>query len=200
MTCSAALAVLALLPFDVQVGIFVRKLTPASLNQAFSFLTNWGLYLFYCIFAGLMAYSFLRKSGRLKAISWAYLKAQIIFSFAVVRGMKILLGRARPEHGSEFTFFSVDYGHTSFPSGHSADALVSGVFLFYLLKDSRYRIFPLAYAVFMALLRIIVGAHHPSDVIAGMFIGTVGAYVMLSERRRASQRLAGMPSGSQPGE
>ena len=171
-----------LFPFDAQIGIYVEKLTPDSFNYVLEFSTNWGLYLFYFVFTGLIIYALVKKNKKLRAICLVYLKAQLIFSFATVRVMKILLGRARPKYGTEFTFFSVDDAYNSFPSGHSADAFVSGVFLFYLLRHSKYRVVPLGYALSMALLRIIVNAHHPSDVIAGMAIGILGACFMLSER------------------
>ena len=34
------------------------------------------------------------------------------------------------------------------------------------------------YAVIIALSRVIIGAHYPSDVIAGAFVGTVGALLV----------------------
>jgi undecaprenyl-diphosphatase len=103
--------------------------------------------------------------------------------------MKIVLGRARPDYGAEFTFFSLDAHYNSFPSGHSADAFVSSVFLYYLLKDSRYgayRFLPPAYALVIAVSRVVVSAHYPSDVIAGVAIGILGAYLVLSRRRHAA--------------
>jgi membrane-associated phospholipid phosphatase len=113
----------------------------------------------------------------------AYIKAQLIVSFAVVRILKILLGRARPGHGADFTFFSLDSDYNAFPSGHSADAFVSGVFLYYLLKQSKYadwRFLPLIYAFCIGVSRVLVSAHYPSDVAGGMAIGIMGAWVFIS--------------------
>jgi membrane-associated phospholipid phosphatase len=113
----------------------------------------------------------------------AYVKAQLIFSFVLVRILKIILGRARPGHGSEFTFFSLAFRYNSFPSGHSVDAFVSGVFLFYLLKNSKYsacRFLPLIYAFLIALSRVFISSHYPSDVAAGMAIGILGAWFFIS--------------------
>jgi hypothetical protein len=53
------------------------------------------------------------------------------------------------------------------PSGHAAAAFVSGVFLYYLLKQSKYagcRFLPLIYAFFITVYRVFVSAHYPSDV------------------------------------
>jgi membrane-associated phospholipid phosphatase len=179
-----SLTVITLFYFDIQIGIFVQDLIPHDFDYILKVLSKRGIYLFYFVFVGLIIYSFCKKNGKLKKVCWAYLRAQIIFSFAVVRGMKIFFGRARPGHGAEFTFFSFDSRYNSFPSGHSADAFVSGVFLFYLLKNSKYskyRFLPLVYASLMALLRIVVSAHYTSDVVAGMAIGTLGACFFLSK-------------------
>jgi len=179
-----SLTVIILFFFDIQLWIFVQELIPDDSDHILKVLSKRGLYLFYFFFIGLIFYSFHKKDIKLKNVSWAYVRAQLIFSFVVVRGMKILFGRARPGHGAEFTFFSFDSRYNSFPSGHSADAFVSGVFLFYLLKDSKYskyRFLPIVYASLMALLRIIVSAHYPSDVIAGTAIGTLGACFFLSK-------------------
>jgi undecaprenyl-diphosphatase len=179
-----SLTVIALFFFDIQLGIFIQDLIPDNSDHILKALSKWGLYVFYLLFMGLMVYSFHKQDIKLKKVSWAYIKAQLIISFVIVRGMKILFGRARPGHGAEFTFFSCDSRYNSFPSGHSVDAFVSGVFLFYLLKDSKYskyRFLPIVYASLMALLRIIVGAHHPSDVVAGTALGTFGACFFLSK-------------------
>ena len=131
-----------------------------------------------------LIYSFFKKNRRLKEVIWAYLKTQMIFSLLTVRILKICLGRARPKYGSEFTFFSLEADYNSFPSGHSADAFVSGIFLFYLLKFSRfskYRHFPLVMALMIALSRVAGNAHFTSDVVAGSAIGIFGAYFFISK-------------------
>ena len=147
-------------------------------------ITQKGLLLFYAIFAVLFIYSIVRKNKQLTGFCLAYLKAQLIFAFGLVRLFKIFFGRMRPEHGSEFTFFSLNYRYNSFPSGHAADAFVSGVFLYYLLKHSRYpesRFLPLIYAFLIAISRSFVNVHHPSDVVAGTAIGVLGAWYVISK-------------------
>ena len=186
---SAFLGVVVLLAFDSQIWIFIKHLIPPDVYSFFKALSKRGLYVFYFIFAGLMIYAVNKKDGRLKGIVWQYLKAQFIFSFGVVRCMKIIFGRGRPKYGGEFTFFSLDSHYNSFPSGHSADAFVSGVFLYYLLrysKYSKYRFLPFVYALFIAFSRVAVSAHYLSDVVAGMAIGLLGAYFFLSQHHGQS--------------
>ena len=178
-------AVVLLFFFDTRIGPPARRLIPQDYYVVPKLITNWGLYLFYTVFAVLFVSALVRKNRRLTDLCLAYLKAQLIFSFAVVRFLKIVLGRARPGYGSDFTFFSFHSRYNSFPSGHAADAFVSGVFLYYLLKNSnhaRYRFVPLAYAFLIAISRVFVNVHYPSDVAAGMAIGIFGAWFFISGR------------------
>ena len=176
------LPVVILFLFDTRLWLAARDMVPPDYYFIAKLITNWGLYLFYAIFAALFAYSFIGKNRKLTGQCLAYLKAQLIVSFAVVRILKILLGRARPGHGADFTFFSLNSDYNAFPSGHSADAFVSGVFLYYLLKQSKYtdwRFLPLIYAFCIAVSRVLVSAHYPSDVAGGMAIGIMGAWFFL---------------------
>ena len=168
--------------FDKEIIIFVKKQVSDNLIRVASFLQYYGNLPLYCGFACILIYAFVNKNERLKKVSWGYIKAQIVFSVILIRVLKIVFGRLRPLYSSEFTFFSLDFTRNSFPSGHATDAFISGVFLFYLLKYSKYstyRFLPLVYAVMIALSRIVCFAHFASDVIAGMAIGIFGAHYFL---------------------
>ena len=172
-----------LLFFDTRLWLTARDLIPPDFYFIAKLITNWGLYVFYAIFAAIFVSSFIEKNQKLTGLCLAYLKAQLIVSFAVVRILKIVLGRARPGHGTEFTLFSLNSSYNSLPSGHAADAFVSGVFLYYLLRQSKYtnyRFLPLIYAFLIAVSRVFVSAHYPSDVAAGMAIGILGAWFFVS--------------------
>lgn len=174
--------ILILFLFDTPIWQAARDLVEPDYLYIFKLLSHWGLYLFYAIFAGFWIYAFIGKNRKFLNFSLAYLKAQIIFSLVVVRILKVVLGRARPGYGSEFNFFETTGKYNAFPSGHSADAFVSGVFLYYLLKQTRYaafRFLPLIYAFLIALSRVFVSAHYPSDVAAGITIGILGAWFFI---------------------
>ena len=175
--------IIILLFFDTQIWMAARVPVSSDLYIFTDLLTDWGLSLFYIIFAIIIAYAFIKRDKKLKKICVAYHITQLIFSFAVVRILKIVFGRARPGHGAEFTFFSTHFSYNSFPSGHSADAFVSGAFLYFLLKNSKYascRFLPLIYALGIALSRVFISSHYPSDVAAGMGIGIIGAWIFIS--------------------
>ena len=179
----AALSIIIFLFFfDTPIWQAARNLVAPDYMYISKLLTNWGLYLFYAVFAGFWIYALIRKNRRLINVGLAYLKAQIIFSLVVVRILKVVLGRARPGYGSGFAFFETSDKYNAFPSGHAADAFVSGVFLYYLLKQTKYagfRFLPLIYAFLIAISRVFVSAHHPSDVAAGIAIGILGAWFFI---------------------
>jgi undecaprenyl-diphosphatase len=173
--------------FDVPIWQAARDLVEPDYLYIPEFITHYGLYLFYMIFGAIGIYAFVKKDRNLVAFCLAYIKTQLIFSLVVVRLLKIVVGRPRPGWGTEFTFFSTHFKYNAFPSGHSADAFVSGVFLFYLLNQSKYagcRFLPLIYAFLIALSRVFVSSHYPSDVAAGMAIGILGAWFFISRDQR----------------
>ncbi|MCW5714070.1 MAG: phosphatase PAP2 family protein [Bauldia sp.] len=99
----------------------------------------------------------------------------------LVNGIKQLIGRGRPGGYAEdgaFSFdpFNFDYGNASFPSGHATTAgafIVAGCLIF-----PRLRLPFIVVGVTVALSRIVVGAHYPSDVLAGLALGTAWALVL----------------------
>jgi len=178
----ALMSIAILFFFDTPIWQTARDLVEPDYLYIPELFTHWGLYLFYFIFAVILIYAFIKKDRNLINISIAYIKAQLVFSLIAVRLLKVFLGRARPGYGSEFTFFETSFKYNAFPSGHSVDAFVSGVFLFFLLKQTIYagsRFLPLIYAFLIAISRVFVSSHYPSDVAAGMTIGILGAWFFI---------------------
>ena len=66
----------------------------------------------------------------------------------------------------------------SFPSGHTRDTAVFMTVLVAFMPK-RLRWLMAAFAVFIALTRIYVGAHYPTDVIAGLIIGYLIGKIVL---------------------
>ncbi len=94
--------------------------------------------------------------------------------------IKRLLGRARPgrEHAGKFLGFTWQHSNAreSFPSSHSASAVALSVSLTILYPQGAAVFWALALAC--ALLRYLMDAHWPSDVLAGIALGyAIGAWV-----------------------
>jgi undecaprenyl-diphosphatase len=92
--------------------------------------------------------------------------------------IKWVVGRGRPFVGGEanafnFSHFAGTEAYASFPSGHAITSFalafaVSAVW-------PRARAVMVVYAVLIAISRLLLLAHHPSDVLAGALIGVIGA-------------------------
>lgn len=107
-----------------------------------------------------------------------YLLAALAVSGVAAQIIKQIVGRGRPRLLDEFGPFVFDSftlrsTYASFPSGHSTTAFAAAVALSYFLP--RWRLPLLLLAAAIAVSRVIVGAHYPSDVIAGSFLGALSA-------------------------
>jgi undecaprenyl-diphosphatase len=124
---------------------------------------------------------------RMSQLVLASLSARLGFLFLaialpglVVTIAKRIIGRARPGVAGEDVFlyklflWRADYA--SFPSGHATTAFAAAV-VFGVLWP-RLRPLMWSYAIVIALSRVIVTAHHPSDVVAGAIAGAVGALLV----------------------
>ncbi len=107
---------------------------------------------------------------------------------ALVHLFKLVVGRARPalfaEHGAySLTPFAYDDLYSSFPSGHSA--AVGAFFGAFSMLAPRLRPLFLIGALAIGVSRVVVGAHYPSDVAAGLLLGlwTAVAAAYLFARR-----------------
>jgi membrane-associated phospholipid phosphatase len=92
--------------------------------------------------------------------------------------IKWVVGRGRPFVGGKadafnFTPFAGGEAYASFPSGHA----VTGFALAFAVTAvwPQARIPMIVYALLIAGSRLLLLAHHPSDVVAGALIGVVGA-------------------------
>jgi membrane-associated phospholipid phosphatase len=188
--CIALLAGLAV--FDARISDFGRSL-PASVVTVFAWITRLGEsdYIVYASLALLVAMAGLallvrrpvakRALWQLSGI-WAFLLTGVGLPSLFTTLVKRLIGRSRPELidsvGSfDFRTMSwVDWTYQSFPSGHATTAFALCFTVSFLVPRS----FPwvLALAVLIALSRIVVGAHYPTDVIGGAVVGTLGAYLV----------------------
>jgi membrane-associated phospholipid phosphatase len=92
--------------------------------------------------------------------------------------VKGLIGRGRPYVGSPdnpFVYRPFVWApeYASMPSGHAATAASAAIAIGALWPGSRAVMW--FYALLIMFSRVVVLAHHPSDVIAGALVGAVGA-------------------------
>jgi len=147
--------------------------------------TNYGLYPFYALFLALFAWGWYRREPGLKLLAQGYFLAQLLGSVLIVRILKMSFGRARPDatplpdFGSEWAGFSWDAAHHSFPSGHTADIVISTLFAALLSRNPWAAGVCLVWAAALALSRLALAKHYPSDALAGAVIAVAASLVVL---------------------
>ncbi|MBR6751940.1 MAG: phosphatase PAP2 family protein [Alphaproteobacteria bacterium] len=111
----------------------------------------------------------------------------LVLSGVVVEILKFVIGRARPIFFDEFGivgFFpgTFEWAFNSMPSGHTALSFAGLVMLGMLMP--RFKVLTWGLAILIGLSRVAIGAHWPTDVILGAFVGMVAADVVLAVVRK----------------
>jgi len=96
----------------------------------------------------------------------------------VTEVLKWSVGRGRPFVGGEanafnFSHFAGNPAYYSFPSGHATTAFALAFAVSAVWPGTRFAM--AVYALIIAATRLVLLAHHPSDVVAGALIGIIGA-------------------------
>jgi membrane-associated phospholipid phosphatase len=107
-----------------------------------------------------------------------FLLLAVSVPLAVGEVLKWIAGRGRPFVGGpanafNFVPFAGTEAHASLPSAHSITAFALAFAVAAVWP--RVRGLAIAYALLIALTRLVLLAHHPSDVVAGATIGIIGA-------------------------
>jgi membrane-associated phospholipid phosphatase len=113
--------------------------------------------------------------------------------------IKRLIGRARPlVGGHDDPFLYVPFiwrpAYAAMPSGHATTAVAAAIAIGAIWPRTRWVMWP--YALLIMLSRVVVLAHHPSDVIAGALAGAVGA--LMVRRYFAARRFGFCPRDLTP--
>ena len=92
---------------------------------------------------------------------------------------KLVVARHRPDPTALFDPLAPEPGTDSFPSGHTALAVALVIALFLLARGTRWQwpvlVLGTAVAVTVALSRIYLGVHYPTDVAASFLTSLTGA-------------------------
>ncbi|MGC2064206.1 MAG: phosphatase PAP2 family protein [Thermodesulfovibrionales bacterium] len=110
-----------------------------------------------------------------------------------VQGLKHVIGRARPRVMFDAVFIgpSLSFDYDSFPSGHTSLVFCLAFILSRIYP--RYTVPLYLYAVLAAADRMVGLSHFPSDVIAGVILGTVVGTLVLQQNTVRTKHTAGVP-------
>ncbi len=170
------------------VLLLVAILGAAVIALMYAILTDFGKSAYVLWLVAGMLFAIAIVSPRLRGTSRSLLlslgtRLQFVF-FAVLTPVlvgeviKWMVGRGRPFVGGEanafnFAHFAGTEAYASFPSGHATTSFALAFAVSAVWPQTRAAM--VAYAILIAASRLVLLAHHPSDVVAGALIGIIGA-------------------------
>jgi undecaprenyl-diphosphatase len=130
---------------------------------------------------------------------WEAVKLLVALGLAIAladsiayRGIKQIYERPRPFQNSATSAWLRKSGSAhgpSFPSNHAANCFAAAVVLSWYFRRYRYVFYTLAATV--AISRLMLGVHYPSDVLAGAILGICVGWLVTTEmakRMRVSKK------------
>jgi len=160
---------------DRNIFLFINHLPHNPfLNYFFAFLAgiSYGGFIWFAIAVTVFVWEEIKDKKSL----FAQVLAGLLTFILVELLLKNIFGRLRPEFSIPSTIVILDFTNSlSFPSGHAAMAFAGAYIL-----SRKHRKWGLLYYVLAFLIsfsRIYLGKHYPSDVVAGMMIGTLIGYI-----------------------
>jgi undecaprenyl-diphosphatase len=134
-----------------------------------------------------------RRSARRGAVAAGLSGALAV---GIASQIATLVARPRPfvDEPSSVHLFVAHAADAGFPSDHATAAFAIAVAI--LLRSRRWGMLALTMATLLAVGRVAIGVHFPSDVVAGALLGSATALVLwLPVVRRPLHRLADWSGG-----
>ncbi len=172
---------------DIKLLYFLNIL--AGKSQIFDFLTIFlASYLQYFLVAAfllLLYFSVYSKREKL-TIFWVTAISVVVARLGVTEIIRFFYHRPRPFLTYQL-YPLISENEWSFPSGHSTFffAMATAIYLY----NKKWGIGFFIAALLMNISRIVAGVHYPSDILGGMIVGIVVAYVVfyIAEKRKTKE-------------
>lgn len=163
--------------YSIDLGIFYffnHTISARFLDKFFSIITNvnnW--YIAYAILIGISW----TKGGRTGKIAVIGVILLILFSDQLGhKVLKEIFQRLRPCNALEDVITPLGCtGSYSFPSNHAINNFAAAMFFYRLFPKLKWILFSTAFLV--ALSRVYLGLHYPSDIIGGAILGMIFGFL-----------------------
>jgi membrane-associated phospholipid phosphatase len=188
-TVAAVVAIAAAMVLLDAAAIGAAARLPLGVVDAFNEITDFGLSGWFLlpialviILLAALASPDLGRMTYLVLVA-VVLRLQFVFIAVAAPGLlftilKRLIGRVRPSELGPFAYspFSWRAEFASLPSGHSTTAFSAAIAIGALFPRARPAMW--IYAGIIAISRVVISVHFPSDVIAGAVVGGFGAILV----------------------
>jgi undecaprenyl-diphosphatase len=175
--------------FSIDVGVFYffnHFLSASVLDKFFSTITNvnnW--YIAYII---LLAISFVKGGRKGKVAAVGVIILIIITDQTGGHLIKELVQRIRPCNALPDVITPLGCtGSYSFPSNHALNNFAAATFYYRLFPKLKWALF--ITACLIAISRVYLGLHYPSDVLGGALLGVIFGYIFSEIAFRMNKRL-----------
>lgn len=170
--------------FEASIILWIQENLRGPLDGLWVFITHLGDEGYLWIALGIILL-FFKKT---RPIGFTVLLSLLINFIIVNVTLKDLIARPRPFVVNEniVTLISKPSAYRSFPSGHTSGSF-SAMFALYRWLPKKIGIPALILASLIALSRLYVGVHYPTDLLGGVIIGficSVWAYYIVQTVRR----------------
>lgn len=117
--------------------------------------------------------------GREALIPAITMVASGMFGIIIYKFLKAATARPRPfASNPQIRRATRPLDEFSFPSGHSLHSISFTIIATHYYPELGWLLAP--FTVFVALSRVVLGLHYPSDVLVGLFIGTLLGFAFVS--------------------
>ncbi|MEI7499672.1 MAG: phosphatase PAP2 family protein [Bacteroidota bacterium] len=172
--------------FDIALLTWLHDHTIPFSIPVLQFISNSTTFTSITMVMIVLILSVIRKSKPL-LMRFFMLAIVLIVVGLVSLGLKSIIDRDRPFDTYPFIEKLSTGGDSSFPSGHTMEAFALAAALSLLFSGKKIAIPVYIWAIIVAYSRMALGVHYPSDVLAGMIIGTfIGWVVPFIFKRYAS--------------
>ncbi|MEI6499075.1 MAG: phosphatase PAP2 family protein [bacterium] len=172
-------------PGDIVVLQTLNRLHSPFFDKVFVFFSDLGEWAIIWAIIGLILLIANRKKGR---IIFSMIVLSIIFSsFLNDLLIKTFFFRQRPYLALEnIHHLGTNWANSSFVSGHTSASVAAAVILIYFYP-SKIILF-VALTLLIMYSRIYLGMHYPSDIIGGIIVGVIAAFICINIMKKTSKK------------